>query len=385
MNRIFQELRERLPYGISGRLRAKNFRFIGSDVPSAVAVPSTPIRVYIGPANYAGQGYRFARAIESLPGVGAVNMQRIAGAYGFPADISASRNVFRYSRRWQRSQFEYVAENFTHVVYEAELPLFAELFSADVLAEVEALRSRGICIAMLSHGSDLRSPDLHRRRDQWSPFHDETPLTSSLSEHSRKNRALLEQLSAPVFVTTPDLLDDWPTATWIPLVVDPSRWQNESPVLERARPRVLHAPTNSWIKGSDLIEPMLLRLHNAGVIEYTRVAGVPAESMPQLYESTDIVLEQFRIGTYSVTAVEALAAGRLVIAHLFPEVRDHIEAVTGVSVPVIEATVDTLEQLILEISANRAKYQSHAALGPDFVGKVHDGHRSATVLSEFLR
>jgi len=385
VNRTLQELRARLPDWIGGRLRAKKFRYKASEVPPLNAVPAMPVRVYIGPANYAGQGYRFARAIESLPGVVAVNMQLKSSVYGFPADIFVPHNVFYFSVRWQRAQFAYVVENFTHVIYEAALPLFGDLFDGDVETEIEGLRSRGVRVAMLSHGSDLRSPDLHRSRDRWSPFHDDNPAVDSLRQVTAKNQALFRKLEVPVFVTTPDLLADWPTATWIPVVVDPSRWERESPVFERPRPLVLHAPTNPWIKGSELIEPVLTRLHDAGVIEYRRVMGIPADEMPELYRSADIVLEQFRIGTYSVTAVEALAAGCIVVAHLFPDVREHVESTTGLEVPVVEATVDDLDELIRAICSDRDRYRKHSRLGPEFVRAVHGGRRSAEMFEEFLR
>ncbi|GAA1226950.1 hypothetical protein GCM10009655_27050 [Rhodoglobus aureus] len=312
-------------------------------------------------------------------------MQRITGTFGFPADISVPPNVFRSSRRWQKQQLAYVLANFTHVIYESEMPLFGELFSGGVEAEVEKLRSHGIHVVMLSHGSDLRSPDLHRERDRWSPFHESNPRADRFRAIAEKNRASLERLGAPVLVTTPDLLGDWPSATWVPLVVEPERWENESPVLVRSRPLVLHAPSNAWIKGSELIEPVLTRLHDAGIIEYKRVAGVPSAEMPALYREADIVLEQFRIGTYSVTAVEALAAGRIVIAHLFPDVREHAESVTGLAVPVIDATVDTLEATLRTICADRERFIEHAKRGPEFVREVHDGRRSAVVLEAFLR
>ncbi|QYH35614.1 glycosyltransferase [Salinibacterium sp. M195] len=384
MNRTLQALRSRLPDWIGGRLRAKKFRYRASDVPRMSPVPSTPIRVFIGPANYAGQGDRYARAIEALPGIGAVSMQRVIGNFGFPADISVPPNVFRSSRRWQKRQRAYVLANFTHVVYEAQMPLFGDLVNGGLEAEVAELRSHGIHVVMLSHGSDLRSPALHRERDKWSPFHETNPRAERVKAIVEKNRAALGRLNAPVLVTTPDLLGDWPTATWIPLVVEPERWENESPILERSRPRVLHAPSNAWIKGSDLIEPVLTRLHDDGVIEYKRVSGVPGAQMPALYREADIVLEQFRIGTYSVTAVEALAAGRLVIAHVFDDVRAHVEDAVDRELPVIEATVDSVEEVLLAICADRDHFIQQAKKGPAFVRAVHDGRLSAEVLEGFL-
>ncbi|MBH0129630.1 glycosyltransferase [Salinibacterium sp. NK8237] len=272
------------------------------------------------------------------------------------------------------------------MIIEAELPVFGGYFDDDVVKEVAELRERGVTVALLSHGTDLRGPDLHASRDPASPFNDTgRPEISRLRTVTTRNRAVLARATAPVFVTTPDLLMDWPAAQWIPVVIDPEIWRTSEPVLQRPRPRVVHAPTNPWIKGSELIEPMLRRLHDGGVIEYQQLRDIPADQMPAIYHGADIVLEQFRIGTYSVTAVEALAAGRIVIAHLLEDVRDHVEKTVGREVPIVEATIESLEATLLEICADREKYIKRAALGPGFVNEVHDGRRSADVLRAFLR
>ncbi|QAV69972.1 glycosyltransferase family 1 protein [Salinibacterium sp. UTAS2018] len=350
------------------------------------SVPETPIRLFVGPANFAAQGFRLARAAERIDGVGAVNMQRILQrGYNFPADLQVPQRVYKHSLRWQRKHFEHISRNFTHVILEAELPLFGGFFGGDVVAEIAALRARGVSVALLSHGTDLRGPDLHASRDPASPFNDQGhPEIARLRAVTTRNRSVLARAAAPVFVTTPDLLMDWPAAEWIPVVIDPELWHTDKPVLQAARPRVVHAPTNPWIKGSELIEPMLLRLHEEGIIEYQQLVDIPADEMPAVYHGADIVLEQFRIGTYSVTAVEALAAGRIVVAHLFDDVRAHVENAVSRELPVIEATVETLEATLREVCSDPVRFVEHAAVGPDFVREVHDGRRSAALLEAFL-
>ncbi len=386
LSRLFDAGMARVPEGVALRINPAKYGFTPRDVPSPPASPPATTRLYIAPVNSAGQGYLWARAVERLPGVAAVNMHYTGKAgYGFPADNPVPTAVFARSRAWQNRQFEAVAQGFTHVIIESGRSIFGDRFDLSPLREVEELRDRGVRVGMLAHGSDLRLPSRHRALTEWSPFLDSTwSDVPALEEGALRFRDLLERSGAPVFVSTPDLLLDWPGASWLPVVVDPARWRADGEPLRRDRPVVLHAPTHAVIKGSDLIEPVLLRMHEEGVIDYRRVAGVPAAQMPALYAAADIVLEQFRIGTYAVTAVEAMAAGRVVVAHVHDQVRDHVHRAHGLDLPVVNATIDSLETVLREVMGRRGHFRGVAALGPGFVRAVHDGAASAEALREFL-
>ena len=67
------------------------------------------------------------------------------------------------------------------------------------------------------------------------------------------------------------------------------------------------APSNSALKGDPSIDAQLRGLEREGLIEYRRVEGIPYSNMPQLYRTADIVLDQFRLGDYGVSACEAMA------------------------------------------------------------------------------
>ncbi|MFP3786388.1 hypothetical protein, partial [Burkholderia sp. SIMBA_024] len=93
--------------------------------------------------------------------VGARNMAvDIPGGFAFPADTTVPIAVNSASAEWQRAEWEAV-QAFTHVLIEAERPIFGGLFGRRVLAEVEALEKAGLSVAFLSHGTDIRSPRAH--------------------------------------------------------------------------------------------------------------------------------------------------------------------------------------------------------------------------------
>jgi glycosyltransferase involved in cell wall biosynthesis len=143
---------------------------------------------------------------------------------------------------------------------------------------------------------------------------------------------------------------------------------------------VAHVPSKAAIKGTPLVEPVLERLVAQGRVNYERISGVPSSKMPAVYAAADIVLDQFRLGSYGVAACEAMAAGCVVVGHVAPFVRATVRETTGEELPIVEATADTLEKVLASLVADRDARISLGDRGRDFVGAVHGGGRSARVL-----
>lgn len=367
----------RNPDGFIGRIA---YRVLGGSGAPNTGVPDAALRVYIAPTNYSGQGFLWARALErAQKGLGARNMAvDIPGGFAFRADTTVPIAVNSASAEWQRAEWEAV-QRFTHVLIEAERPIFGGLFGRSVRAEVEALEAAGVSVAFLGHGTDVRSPSAHAALTPWSPY-PEDPRTEILQADADANIALLEALRRPTFVSTPDLLLDVPWARWCPVVVDAERFATDAPVLAEQTAHVIHVSSSAVQKGSHRIAPALQPLLDTQEIRYDLVSGVSSADMPGIIADADIVLDQFRIGSYGVAACEAMSAGRIVIGHVLPEVREIILAETGLTLPIVEATPDTLRSVIAELLGDRERARAIAASGPAYVRAVHSGARSAAAL-----
>lgn len=343
--------------------------------------PDASTRLWVAPANFAGQGYEWARSAERLPDVGARSMN-IAGPIRFPTDYEVPAAVFR-DLTWQREQ-RAALEAYTHVLVEAERPVFGSLYGS-CAEETPALTRLGLEVAHIVHGSDARRPDVHASAHPHSPFRDhDDSRTARLRRLTDRNVAYLRECGVPVFVSTPDMVDVVPGARWCPVVVDADAWASDTPVLERPRPVVVHAPSNGWLKGSDLVDPLMTELHEAGVIEYRTLRGLDRAGMLREYRGADIVLDQFVLGLYGVAAAEAMAAGRVVIAYVGDASRRVVREATGEEVPIVEADPDTLVDVIRGVVSDRDDACAVAANGPEYVRAVHGGKRSAKVLTSFI-
>jgi hypothetical protein len=363
--------------------------FDPADSPPRVLPRATAgCRVYIAPANSAGQGWQWSRALDAAGGdVSAVSMAILREhGFGFPVDVPVRLGTYRWSRAWQARQARDVRERFTHVIAESGIRLFGDGFAGSLSEELRGLRDAGVRVALLFHGSDIRLPSRHAASSPWSPF---LPgiwqATPELQQIATRNAALIEALGIPVFVSTPDLLLDVPAATWVPVAIDVDGWDASRPALTAARPRVAHAPSSAPGKGSDVVDPVLRRLEAEGLVDYVRVEGVPSDRMKDLVAGADVVLDQFRAGSYGVAACEAMAAGRLVVGHVTAQVRDEVRRATGRDLPILEADPGSLERVLRHLVLDPGEGRALALAGPTFVREVHDGRRSVDALSSFLR
>jgi glycosyltransferase involved in cell wall biosynthesis len=191
--------------------------------------------------------------------------------------------------------------------------------------------------------------------------------------------SIYSKLDVPVFVSTPDLLDDLPNGIWLPVVVDPAQWETGF-VPRTGKLKVLYAPSKSWIKGGPKVDDVLQGMSERGLIEYLRITSVPADDMPSLVKSADIVIDQFAIGAYGAMAVQAMAAGKVVIGHVAPWVRSRIPG----EVPIVDSSIEELEKVIVGITTDESAREEMVIQGKQFVAKYHDGSYSGSVLKSWI-
>ncbi|WP_429456970.1 glycosyltransferase [Microbacterium sp. ZKA21] len=380
-----------MPDRLLARILPGSLGWDPDQMPVARPRASVPVRLLIAPVNSAGQAYRWARAAEEhLRGVTASNLMTSntrTAAFGFPADVAVPDSAFVFAHGWQRRQRAAIVGEFTHVLLESGRFMYGSRPGRTPRQIADEVNAAGVKVGLLWHGTDIRVPSEHARAEQDSPFGANGRYPAAdvriLEENALKRRRMFDDSGMPVFVSTPGLLDV-PGSQWLPVVIEPGVWRNAEPPLQRERPVVAYAPSNSPMKGDPSLDDQLRALESQGLIEYRRVEGIPSRAMPALYRNADIVLDQFRLGDYGVAACEAMAAGRIVIGHVSDEVRDRVRRTTGLELPIVEARFSDVGTRIEKILSDREPWISHAAKGPEFVRAVHDGAESAHALADFL-
>lgn len=374
-----------------GRMAAR--AVIARQGPSRRVVEVAPRRLLLGPANYAGQAGLWARAVrDHAPGWTARNVQVVPthALLMFGADLPLTSVEWGDPATRLDLAVEHVA-GATDIVVEAMRPLLAVRDGSDEAngwdplrgrEDVDALRASGRNVALLFHGSEVRRPSVHARLTPWSPFYGSRAeaLTSSLEKTTEMVHQALAGFEGLLLVSTPDLIDHVPDAVWLPPVVGPASFIQDAPALSGKRPVVAHAPSRSWLKGSQWVDPILQRMDREGLLTYRRLQNLPTMMMPSLLRQVDVVIDQVVLGNPGVLAAQAMAAGRLVLAHLPEPVRARFPDPP----PVVETTPATIEQVLLSIIENPEHYAQVAGRGVAFARKYHDGRMSARVLTGAL-
>ncbi len=355
--------------------------------------PEAPVRLLIGPAGSAGQAWQWSRAAERhLPGVSArtVTAEGRAGpGLDFPRDIHLSRRAQLHGTRARRA----AVLRATHVLSEGARSLLGDPFAGSVLEDLPAFERAGIRTGILLHGSEIRDPHRHAGRDPHSPFSPgggaDPAYVARLVELVGRTRDRVDRFPGPVLVSTVDLLDDVPGATWLPVVVDTTGLAEAAagrPVLQRPVPVVLHVPSNRRLKGTDAVEAAMAGLQRRGLVEYRRLEGVRHRDMAAALADADVVIDQVVLGNPGVLLTEALAAGRLAVAHLTPTVRERLADADPASgePPVLEADPVTIGAVVEQAVTDRDPHAALAARGPAWARARHDGRMSARVLDEAL-
>jgi glycosyltransferase involved in cell wall biosynthesis len=342
-----------------------------------------PSVIGIGPANMAGQAWAWAKAVEHhLPGVSTEVIVVDRGSpLVFEADEMVSIDTYTKDTEWALALEDRALDNWTNVLLEAGRPLFGLRHGRDFSGDVPVLRAVGVEVALVLHGSEARNPRRHAETTPWSPFQDPNEdLTARLQAGWDQLFPRIMAFDGPKLVSTPDLLAYVPDAVWLPVVVDLDLWATDQPVMERAVPIVLHAPSRASMKGSAYVEDAMRVLTAEGLVDYRRIEGVAPSNMPDEIANCDIVLEQFTLGSYGVMAAQAMAAGRVVVGHVTPEVRGLCPG----DLPIVEATPDLLVDVVRGLLQDRDRAREFAEAGRRYVRDVHNGERSARVLIDTL-
>jgi glycosyltransferase involved in cell wall biosynthesis len=276
---------------------------------------------------------------------------------------------------------------------------------------VQALRRRGVDAKLVVFNRAQLHPeadvDLHRRGGlvrqqltQWRAFaqlalrtdvfHFYFGLTlvpKSLQFpllHALRKKSLFHYLGSDIRGKSPDALAYGRRAdAQIVGSFDAQRWVPEAEVIppgldlrpftpvppsDRAKPIVVHAPSNRQKKGTDYVIAACEQLP----VELDIVEGVPHDEARERYARADIVVDQLNAGWHGVFALEAMALGKPVLAYLKPDVVERAERQFGMRIPIVPTTKETLVDDLRPLVQEPARRRELGAASREYVERVHD-------------
>ena len=334
-------------------------------------------RVLYAPRNISGQASEYAAAIRGL-GHDAEVWSYGPPAFGFHADRVLDKDRLRTdaAHRWDVLDDAIRRFDVFHLQYGRSLLDPLDVRVPD-LWDIPLLKSLGKKVFMHWRGSDVRLPSVHRQREQHSYF-----LSSQVPSDEDRilgKVAICRRFCDGMFVSTPGLLDYVPDATWIPHVIDVAAWGAPERT-EPDVPLVVHIPSNRGIKGSDHVGRAGVRLMEQGAIRYRELQGLDREQVRTALQDADVVVDSLTIGDHGLISVEGMAASTVAVAHVHETNRER-----NPGVPVVEATPDTVEQVLGELAADPGLRRDLKERSLDWVRRRHDRNVVGPLLTQAYR
>jgi len=133
---------------------------------------------------------------------------------------------------------------------------------------------------------------------------------------------------------------------------------------------IVHAPTSPEIKGTDSVLKVIDELRNKYTFNFKLVQGISHTQAKKIYEEADIVIDQLRIGSYGLLAIEAMAMGKTVICYISDPMKDKYPK----DLPIISANPDNLKDKLEYLIINKDMLGKIGENGRTFVEKYHDSN-----------
>lgn len=141
--------------------------------------------------------------------------------------------------------------------------------------------------------------------------------------------------------------------------------------------KIIHAPTDRSIKGTDRIIEVLSRHQDK--FELVLAEQMSREQVFSLAQSADLAIDQIRVGWYGNFAVEMMSFNLPVIAYIR---QDLLNAASPLQLPIINANEQNLEDVLIQIWENRDQLREIGAKSRKFAADFHSEAAVAGKLQE---
>lgn len=161
----------------------------------------------------------------------------------------------------------------------------------------------------------------------------------------------------------PELIKE--TGEWVPYAIDLD-YHKPQPDPGNTKVTVLHAPTNTGIKGTKTINTVVGSLN----VDYIHLMGVPYEKMRDYYARADIIVDQLHTEWYGTMAAEVMAMGKPVLSPIAPELESYAD-----KCPVVRVTPENLERQLRMLVEDETLRKKLGKAGRKYAERVHDAKK----------
>lgn len=344
----------------------------------------------IGASNCAAQAYRWSNSVDQHCDIRTLSIGPTSNGWDFEIHKSVDLQILHRKLSVNDTSFDsfrtlsemqsYLKNRFSHFLIEYFNPIINWGCMGSAKEDKNHLEKLGKFVAYVAHGSDLIVPSIHADIERFSPHRSlSREINDQLESRAVDFQAAIAEHGTLTFVSTLNLLDFAPDAIWLPVVAKSLYFLNPIQPMRKV-PLVVHAPSDPIFKGTAYLEPILYEMNKKGVIRYIRCNRLDSSQLHQLICRADIIIDQISLGSYGVLAVDAMAAGKIVLGHVSSKVR----SIYKTPVPIVEISPETLEGVLLDLLSQPTRINQIQTNSRAFSYEYHSGRFAALQLQKYF-
>lgn len=367
-----------------------------------LAPGSKPLRVLHGPVNVGNQPWSLSRAERGL-GLRSDVVINYNTWLGYPADLTLGEYAKKGRRElWRRLRFSLgIPFNYdvVHYYFGRSFMLWDDwgrvlgrsaAEDRKALLDVRLAKAFGRKTFMTLQGCDARQADRSNQINAVTMCREGAcpafgACTTGIDDARRAMIERLLPLMDRVFYLNPEVGRFVPKGDFLPYA-NVEIWDQkvELPVAGRP-PRIVHAPSNGGIKGTNILLPVLEKLKERFDFELILIENKPHAEAMELYRSADLAIDQLLAGWYGGFAVELMAMGKPVAAYIREEDRAFVPPQMWAEMPILRIDERTLEADLSRILAAPELLVEAGRASRAYVERWHDPVKTAMALARVYR
>jgi hypothetical protein len=253
------------------------------------------------------------------------------------------------------------------------------------MGDLQLARRLGRRVVMTYQGCDARVAASSNRRNAVTMCREGAcgayaNCVATIDANRRQTIAKIDAVADLVLYVNPELGHELPRGAFLPygnVDVEAIRPEPQQP---RARPLILHAPSDPSIKGTTQIIEALDALRDEFDFDLRLVQGLQHDQAMALYREADLLIDQVLAGWYGGLSVELMAMGKPVACYLRDEDLHLIPVGMRSQLPVYRIDPRTLVHDLRDILTRRANWATIGQRSRDFVMRWHHPAKLAKVL-----
>lgn len=235
------------------------------------------------------------------------------------------------------------------------------------------------------HGTDIRIPEIASRDNPYlRRLMADQPNSYPISlGQSRATQQKFARHGFACLLTGPELElyrqpDIFASQFKTDVALDTSQYLPSLPDPRTPAPLIVHLPSNSAIKGTSHVLEAIERVKERREIRFQLVRNVEHSEAMRMVRSSDMVLDQFCLGSFGLAAVEGMALGKPTLCYLTPAVAARL---AGKS-PLLNVSPERLSSTIIELIDDGERRRELGMAGRHYVENVHEAKVVASRLVE---